>query len=556
MNNNYAKENKFNKKNKLSIKDFTEFYKYQKYIEFNGYNIIELNEEENNQVNEKDLSIIFTDKEIINIKKKAKSIEEYYINKFEESTINENCFNCLLNNFNPNELLYFSKKKDLIIYLKYCFYFLKNIVFTDNETYNQNKFELDKCDINYLNGWKFFIPKTICRGCFMKIINMKNLFLNLKNIFIDFNIESISKSHYGKRKKINKINYFINKKSNNKSKNKSKEEIKNNIKIKKVKKNKLLNNVINNSKKGDEENSLLSIKKIIFEDNNNNYDIKLIGENNKKTNGYINIKNSELNSNKNEQCVSEIIIKSNESSEGKKLKKQNKDNKNKINNNELLIKKDENKKELNNTNIINEQINGNVNLCSKQNINEKDIINNDSKNPLLITNIYISILITKNISEKVGILHHQLINLQSLLFYIIINIGDFREKFYNSMIYNPNLISSEIPKFEQYFLALYNQVSLNLKQYEELYKDIKKDSIDSILKNILNLKEQNNIKDVDKVNLEEMEKNVNDLVIKNEEIKEKIEDLIYKCFGNLIFLFKEIQEIKAAFKGNTFYKNN
>ena len=53
-----------------------------------------------------------------------------------------------------------------------------------------------------------------------------------------------------------------------------------------------------------------------------------------------------------------------------------------------------------------------------------------------------------------------------------------------------------------------------------------------------------------------MEKNVNDLVIKNEEIKEKIEDLIYKCFGNLIFLFKEIQEIKAAFKGNTFYKNN
>ena len=105
MNNNYAKENKFNKKNKLSIKDFTEFYKYQKYIEFNGYNIIELNEEENNQVNEKDLSIIFTDKEIINIKKKAKSIEEYYINKFEESTINENCFNCLLNNFNPNELL-------------------------------------------------------------------------------------------------------------------------------------------------------------------------------------------------------------------------------------------------------------------------------------------------------------------------------------------------------------------------------------------------------------------------------------------------------------------
>ena len=263
MNNNYAEENKIRKKNKLSKKDLTKFNNRQKFMEFNGYNIIELNEESINQENETDLSN-FTEKEIINIKKKAKSIEDYYTNKFEESIIKENCFNCLLNNFTPNELLYFHKKKDLIIYLKYCFYFLKNILFVDNGIYNKNKNDLNACDMNYLNGWNFYIPKSICRACFMKIINMKNLLLNLKNIFIDFNIESISKTPYRKRNNINRYNSFINKKSNNKRKNKPKEEIKNNIKIKKLNKAKEnpKNHFLNLS---DGKNSLISIKKIILE---------------------------------------------------------------------------------------------------------------------------------------------------------------------------------------------------------------------------------------------------------------------------------------------------
>jgi hypothetical protein len=49
-----------------------------------------------------------------------------------------------MNGFQANELLYFVKRKDLLIYLKYCFYFLKNILFIDKQIYIKNKYDLDK----------------------------------------------------------------------------------------------------------------------------------------------------------------------------------------------------------------------------------------------------------------------------------------------------------------------------------------------------------------------------------------------------------------------------
>ena len=117
----------------------------------NGFNIIQLNEEEINLDFFSDLQNL-PEKEITRIKKKAQSIEEYYIGKGKDSKINENCFNCLMNNFHENELLYFAKRKDLLTYLKYCFYFMKKILFTDNQIYTENKYDLDKCDIHYLSG--------------------------------------------------------------------------------------------------------------------------------------------------------------------------------------------------------------------------------------------------------------------------------------------------------------------------------------------------------------------------------------------------------------------
>ena len=53
----------------------------------------------------------------------------------------------------------------------------------DNQIYIENKYDLEKYDPNYINWWKFFIPKTVCRGCFLQIINAEHLFANLKTIF-------------------------------------------------------------------------------------------------------------------------------------------------------------------------------------------------------------------------------------------------------------------------------------------------------------------------------------------------------------------------------------
>ena len=41
---------------------------------------------------------------------KAQAIEGYYLGKGEDTKINENCFNCLMNDFQANELLYFCKR--------------------------------------------------------------------------------------------------------------------------------------------------------------------------------------------------------------------------------------------------------------------------------------------------------------------------------------------------------------------------------------------------------------------------------------------------------------
>ena len=216
------RETKNVNKHKISLKAKAKEDKLKKELQINGFNIIELNEEEIKEGYQPIVNL-FSEREKQRLEKKAKSIEEYYYYiKTEDEKINENCFNCLMNNFKPNELLYFSKRKDLIDYLKYCFYFLKNILFLDNQIYIENRYDLDKCDANYLNGWRFFIPKTVCRACFLQIINMEHLFGNLKTIFSDIDSHIPSKSlsrnrpHFNSRaRNSGSMNrYNISKKSN------------------------------------------------------------------------------------------------------------------------------------------------------------------------------------------------------------------------------------------------------------------------------------------------------------------------------------------------------
>ena len=253
---------KSNKKNNniimIQIKSIPEVDLNQKITKFNGFNIIELNEDDdNNNIDKdyfsKDLENEFenlSEKEISRLKNIANKCENYYyMNQQGDTIINEPCFKCRGNFFNSKDLLYFVNRKDLLSYLKYAFYFLKKIIFINHQNYSNNKYDLEKCDSNYLINWKFFIPKTMCRICFMEVINMENFIGNLKNIFCDIDkIDLIKIKNKGFSSRFRRSNYhhkikrkfFSSKIKNNSLNNES---------IKKSSKNKINENVsINNEK--------------------------------------------------------------------------------------------------------------------------------------------------------------------------------------------------------------------------------------------------------------------------------------------------------------------
>ena len=186
-------------------------------VQVNGFNVVELyyaeSLENKNSSNEEQLyeSNTFELKEenpnttkksenyhenIEMTKTKAKNIEEYYTSKFGISPIKENCFKCLMTDFLSNELLYFNSRKELFEYIKYCFVVKNKIIFTDEDILKNNKENFMNANTSFINGWRFFIPKTICKGCFMEIINTKYLICNIKNIFSDVERDSLCRTNY------------------------------------------------------------------------------------------------------------------------------------------------------------------------------------------------------------------------------------------------------------------------------------------------------------------------------------------------------------------------
>lgn len=236
MKKNLSKANK-NNNNIISIpfKSFSENECNQKIIKFNGFNIIELNEDENNNnsINEISLNEFENDlemipqKEIRRLMNISNKIENYFekkgLNNIEDGT----CFKCRIKYSNSKDLLYFLNRKELLSYLKYCFCFLKKIVFINHQNYVNNKYDLEKCNSNYLINWKFFIPKVMCRICFMEVINMNNLFGNLKTIFSDIDkidldrhknkgfLSNFRRNHRRKKKRILSLKINDSKKSKN-----------------------------------------------------------------------------------------------------------------------------------------------------------------------------------------------------------------------------------------------------------------------------------------------------------------------------------------------------
>ena len=148
-------------------------------------------------------------------------------------------------------------------------------------------------------------------------------------------------------------------------------------------------------------------------------------------------------------------------------------------------------------------------------------------------------------------LHFKLNSFKELLLYTIINIGDFKEKLYNSMHFNPDIISYGINRYEQYFTSLYNEGFKAKKDYEEMFTMIKNESIPSIKKNILKLKEEK-LDDDDKKNLDEMENFLKEYSEKIDEMIKRYEDSMNNFFTNFFCFFNLMKELKTAFSGQIY----
>lgn len=131
-------------------------------------------------------------KEKINSVKKSeyekfsKIVEQFYLNNHGRKAIQDHCFICHMNNFLSHELLYFENKKYLFYYLKYIFLDNKNKLSIPNEIYLENRNDLINYKMHEFNSnVKFISPKVVCKSCFLKLIEKKNLIKTIIKMFID-----------------------------------------------------------------------------------------------------------------------------------------------------------------------------------------------------------------------------------------------------------------------------------------------------------------------------------------------------------------------------------
>lgn len=346
----------------------------------NGYSIIELDETNKDLYTYDSIPEIET-KQSFKLKNKANYVENHYNDYSDDKVMNINCFKCLMKGFNKNELLYFKDKKSLISYLKYCFIFLKKNIFINHTIYMNNRFDLLKIDDTYFVGWHFLLSKTICKSCFIQLINKEYLFSKLKNEISDYestiikrtsnllNIKRRRRKRISSIRKINQDNAYNNIGKNNKLKSIQISPIviplSNNEFSKKIKKRRsnsknINRRVYNDNVLYDKINNVLIInKKILEKDNSMKHNKNKRNKNRFKSVKYVNI--SRLNSeNINIKSLSNLDTTNRE---------ENKENKNtiiinNINNNTL---NKENNTEINMNKVGLIQINNNGNINSNNN---------------------------------------------------------------------------------------------------------------------------------------------------------------------------------------------
>jgi hypothetical protein len=437
----------------------------------------------------------------------------------------------------------------------------------DYQIYIENKYDLDKCNDHYLVGWKFFIPKTVCKACFLEIINMEHLLGNLKNIFCDVDAFKIMQTDH--RNRIN-LNSKLRRKRSIHRNHSSKINEKNKIETK-GKKKKLLykkgtkirirnfgyskenlnsliedkNGLLTNKKDTIQEIKSISRKEandIDKEPKNNNINSDI----NKNLNGQIDGKSvTEIKIETNE-FLGEINLLKNKINENKSISKDvNGQNKIKANKKNINNNKNINSNNDTNNNLLNSSLlNGNNNYIA-QKTNE---ISNDSDKNKITMSIYSEILSTKSMSNKIVMkLDYKLNCLKEILIYLIINVGDFKGKLYNTMNYNPGIIPFGVTLFEYYFDNLYNEIFKAKKEYEEIFMKIKNQSIPSIKKNILLLKEKEQLVEEEKKFLDDLTKSLNEFTPKINILDQKYEDAMKNIFEYFKYLFSLMNEFKSAF---------
>lgn len=273
--------------------------------------------------------------------------------------------------------------------------------------YMKNKNELNKINQSFYSGWKFLIPKTICKACFIQIINMEYLISNIKNIIRDYyGTNTISPPPQAKIP-----NLLNNKRKRVISKNKRKKitiqkeiihlddktndintqitpiviPISETVKIKKkkrrststvFKKRKIKNFKKNNKKKYNEN--------IIYDDKNNILIINKKGIGNYQVDEDSLIINKIINDNKkntpNKEKEKENANQNNKKDEKLKFISRNKTESDSLTNKKIIKKEKKNEININENKDIND--NKNKNNSNKNNIQK----NTDKKNTIIINN--------------------------------------------------------------------------------------------------------------------------------------------------------------------------
>ena len=587
------KKNLSRKRKRSNPKNSTSFSKEKKpsppkIFQLNGFELLELNEnveinpitsitqEANIKQNEpKTKENNSSRKEYTRLRGKARNVESYYIKKYGLENIKENCFNCLMTDFNANELLYFNNRKDLLYYLKYCFSVKKRLLFFNKKYFLDNKNEIMKFGNFFLNGWKFFIPKTMCKSCFIQMINKRLFTTHIKSIFSDIEKNSRCKTSYRDYALFNpkfRSAFSLTKRILNKAKCSRK--------LSKTKK------IIKNQKINEEENKQSEIQQnhsknkklekminpdIIFNENDNTFIINknILGDISIKINE---INKSNINSLNNEQKINGLNNSINKNSMKEKKKLNN--NKKK----EAVLKtnsKNNKNNSINSRNEINEnniaetntQISENINVTTKEDYSKqselktsilplsKSIIeqfnslyfenNNNDENTAKCINLCIEQMKTqihpliKCIISYLNEVNSKLIDLIKIIYFVNISTGNFIRKLSEKQNKNSeNNVNYNLNDFKSFYKAMeFN--AIYYRRFSVISEFLFQKTSENLL--ILFAKLKKNGNDINLFNTiygleEELEQiNLNSILC-NEKIEESIINFAdnFKCFFALV----------------------